>query len=320
MAPPPAAGAAPRKTPSKLQRYLKDECLEPHFGYLTMLASYFLGRMSTLHHYCVICDETHLFGHGSMLKPAVCTRELCCFSFQQYGVGSAGTKEIATATGVVDLLLCMIQVAVKSSRAKDIVKPFPMIFHHERQDTLILDPEKPDFEELKRILNCFPKMDVLCSTSEGPGHMKAVLDAAHPYAFALLSWVISSSRCHIVKLQDSQHIREMKTRHQFLLASASPEKEQLFQELKAEHGSFFAFHGSPIANWHSIMRTGLRNASGTKLQLHGAAHGAGIYLANNVCPSAHATLETLVVDGSLELCKKSIASSPHAYDNLLVVL
>eukprot|EP01094_Clydonella_sp_ATCC50884_P014158 TRINITY_DN244_c0_g1_i5.p1 TRINITY_DN244_c0_g1~~TRINITY_DN244_c0_g1_i5.p1 ORF type:complete len:289 (-),score=12.33 TRINITY_DN244_c0_g1_i5:166-1032(-) len=189
----------------------------------------------------------------------------------------------------------------------------PSILHPTSSLTWHLMEHGQDFEELKRILNCFPKMDVLCSTSEGPGHMKAVLDAAHPYAFALLSWVISSSRCHIVKLQDSQHIREMKTRHQFLLASASPEKEQLFQELKAEHGSFFAFHGSPIANWHSIMRTGymplplvpsllriaqdvhgvltlliqhrLRNASGTKLQLHGAAHGAGIYLANNASTS-----------------------------------
>ena len=109
----------------------------------------------------------------------------------------------------------------------------------------------------------------------------------------------------------------MQTHHQFLLLSASPEKEQRFQELKEKFGSFFAFHGSPIGNWHSIMRTGcvllsrikshrahgqttscaqhlatdaavltllrLRNASGSKLQLHGAAYGNGIYLADNVC-------------------------------------
>ena len=38
------------------------------------------------------------------------------------------------------------------------------------------------------------------------------------------------------------------------------------------------FHGSPVENWHAIMRTGLRNASGTNLQLNGAAKGKGIYI------------------------------------------
>ena len=38
------------------------------------------------------------------------------------------------------------------------------------------------------------------------------------------------------------------------------------------------FSGSHLENWHSIMRQGLINASGTKLQMHGAAHGSGIYL------------------------------------------
>lgn len=41
---------------------------------------------------------------------------------------------------------------------------------------------------------------------------------------------------------------------------------------------FFYFSGSHIENWHSIMRTGLINASGTKHQVHGSAYGKGIYL------------------------------------------
>ncbi len=38
------------------------------------------------------------------------------------------------------------------------------------------------------------------------------------------------------------------------------------------------YSGSHIENWHSIMRIGLINASGTKHQVHGAAYGNGIYL------------------------------------------
>ncbi len=36
--------------------------------------------------------------------------------------------------------------------------------------------------------------------------------------------------------------------------------------------------GLCVGHRHSILRHGLRNASGTKLQLNGAAYGAGIYL------------------------------------------
>ena len=53
------------------------------------------------------------------------------------------TSEVATATDVVDLLVNMIKVAAKSSRKELIVNPFPQVFHHERQDELVLDPKSP---------------------------------------------------------------------------------------------------------------------------------------------------------------------------------
>jgi len=77
----------------------------------------------------------------------------------------------------------------------------------------------------------------------------------------------------------------MQTKHQYLLLSAPPEKEERFRELKKTHGSTWAYHGSSIENWHSIMRRGLVNASGTKLQVNGAAYGSGIYLSPNASTS-----------------------------------
>jgi len=108
--------------------------------------------------------------------------------------------------------------------------------------------------------------------------MKSQLDKAHKYCFPLLQWVINSNRSHIEKIPESRHVKSMNTPHQYVLLSAPPEKEQEFNTLKAKHGTVFAFHGSPVENWHCILRTGLRNASGTKLQLNGAAYGSGIYL------------------------------------------
>lgn len=75
-----------------------------------------------------------------------------------------------------------------------------------------------------------------------------------------------------------QQLRFMHTPHQFLLISSPPSKEACFQAAKRDHGSTFAFHGSDMENWHSIVRNGLVNASNTKYQLHGAAYGNGIYL------------------------------------------
>lgn len=44
----------------------------------------------------------------------------------------------------------------------------------------------------------------------------------------------------------------------------------------------YLFHGSTLANWYSILRNGIKVFSGTGLMAHGAAHGKGIYLSDNL--------------------------------------
>jgi hypothetical protein len=67
------------------------------------------------------------------------------------------------------------------------------------------------------------------------------------------------------------------------MASSTPEKEAKFQALKRKgYKSVFAFHGSPLDCWHSIVRTGLKNVSRTTLQTTGAVYGAGIYISPNM--------------------------------------
>jgi ubiquitin-conjugating enzyme E2 Q len=74
---------------------------------------------------------------------------------------------------------------------------------------------------------------------------------------------------------------------QFRFAQGAPDKEQRFIDCVKEvaartgksHPTLFAWHGSPLANWHSIVRQGL-NYNET---LHGRAYGQGVYM------SAHCT-------------------------------
>jgi len=109
--------------------------------------------------------------------------------------------------------------------------------------------------------------------------LKDHMDKIDPLGYPLLRWILTSNRAHIAKLQDAEKISEMATSNQFLLLSSTPAREKRFQEEKKKKGSFFAFHGSAFNNWHSIMRTGLKNLSGTSLMSTGQAYGSGIYMA-----------------------------------------
>ncbi|KAI3377705.1 hypothetical protein L3Q82_008859 [Scortum barcoo] len=217
------------------------------YGFLVQIMKYSEQRIPTLNEYCVVCDEQHVFQNGSMLKPAVCTRELCVFSFYTLGVMSGAAEEVATGAEVVDLLVAMCRAALESPRKSIIFEPYPSVVDPNDPKTLAFNP-KGSYLEIKKQMD---KLDPL----------------AHP----LLQWIISSNRSHIVKLPLSRQLKFMHTSHQFLLLSSPPAKEARFRTAKKLYGSTFAFHGSHIENWHSVLRNGLVNASYTKLQLMDAS-------------------------------------------------
>jgi len=177
----------------------------------------------------------------------------------------------------VDLLVSMASVAANSSRAQMILEPYPLVFDPENPKVKALDPEHKNFATVIEILDKMPSVEMMTQAQDFVS-MKDTMDKAHRMCFPLLQWIITSNRSHIVQLQTGKYIKSMVTPHQYLLLSAPPEKEEKFNQSKKLHGSIFAFHGSSTENWHSILRKGLVNASGTKLQVNGAAHGAGIYL------------------------------------------
>ncbi|XP_071965677.1 protein mono-ADP-ribosyltransferase PARP6-like isoform X2 [Antedon mediterranea] len=249
-------------------------------GFLHQVYSYLRNRISSLNEYCVVCDEPHIFQNGYMLKPAVCERELCVFAFQTLGVMRNAAEDIAMGAEVVDLLVAMVSSAVKSKRKSLILDPYPMVVDPTNPKEFAFSPKKKDcagFQKIEKSLESFISIREMLATGD-PANMKKRMDIKDPNSYPLLQWIVSSNRSHIVKLPDSRQIKFMHTPHQFLLMTSPPSKEIIFSKAKLEHGSIFAFHGSHIENWHSILRKGLINASGTKYQLHGAAYGQGIYL------------------------------------------
>ncbi len=112
--------------------------------------------------------------------------------------------------------------------------------------------------------------------------LKAWKDRVTPAALGMLRWIIASNRSCIVQVdkvpgqaEDDGILSKVKLDQrisnvsdswvQFRFAQGSPDKEQRFLKalkdeltnLDANYPTLFAFHGSPVQNWHSIIRAGL---------------------------------------------------------------
>lgn len=59
----------------------------------------------------------------------------------------------------------------------------------------------------------------------------------------------------------------------------------------------YLYHGSPLQNWHSIMRNGLKVMSGTPLMTTGAVYGNGIYLSDSLLISYSYSRKTYATSG-----------------------
>ncbi|GFR93690.1 poly [ADP-ribose] polymerase [Elysia marginata] len=258
----------------------KNKAPSLEYGFLVQLYQYLSQRLLTLNNYCPICDCPHPFAQMSMLKPTVCHRDLCIFSFTTLGLMNGVVDSIAASPEVTDLLIQLTAYAALSKRQDIILTPYPAFVDPRKPNELAMHEECKDIYLLRTIINHLPQSEELfrCNGKE----TQKELEKRHPLCFPLLRWIIHSNRSYIVALPEHKQIKLMGTNHQFLMRSMPPLEEKQFIEKRKKHGSIFAFHGSPIENWHSIIREGLIVASGTRRQIHGAAYGKGIYLSPNL--------------------------------------
>lgn len=169
--------------------------------------------------------------------------------------------------------------------------------------------------------------------------------ASHPNvshsARTLLQWIVASNRSYILQVSpvegtkgDSNFIRHTKTRPQeeilgldsgyvqFRFAQGSPDKElrfhralsRLITQKARKYPTIFAWHGSKLSNWHSILRQGLDY---TQIQ-NGRAYGHGVYFSDRYETSAQYAQESLCWPNSalqaakvVSLCE--IVNSPEKF-------
>jgi hypothetical protein len=141
-----------------------------------------------------------------------------------------------------------------------------------------LNPQPPEYDEATalRLLQSLPSMEKLVAQCQTDRDLEKFAAAD---GLRLLRWILLSNRTHLMALPPGLQLTEFPCSHQFMAMLSSPESEELFSAIKAQVGSCYLWHGSSADRWHSILRTGLKNATGTALQQNGSARGPGIYMA-----------------------------------------
>ena len=116
------------------------------------------------------------------------------------------------------------------------------------------------------------------------GHkIKSKLDEIDGRLFPAVRWILCTFRGHLRYVDGSKPedcIPELHAQgfRQFVMTCTSASREAAFQTHARTFPVRNAFHGSPIANWHSILRNGLTFDK----VAHGRSYGNGIYLALDI--------------------------------------
>jgi ARTD15 N-terminal domain len=189
------------------------------------------------------------------------------------GISSLGSHEampfldlMARDPHAADLLVSMASAAAKCSdqtRRKLLLPTVPQQF---------CKPLKRDIDVLARTLDKLPPIAQLVPF-RNISKFIAEVDKRLP---ATLHWIVESFQGHLELLEANLMHSDW---HIFLLKPSTAEAKRGFGDRKRKAGgSLFAFHGSPFYNWHSILCSRLKNASGTPLQVRSMDYGEGIYL------------------------------------------
>ncbi|SPQ27607.1 af7102b5-66b2-4079-b283-868b21aaec68 [Thermothielavioides terrestris] len=255
--------------------------------------------------YCLRCHR-RLKEDFEALRPYVCADGLCLFQYMAMGLGPAIEHEILTEPYVVDLLVTCALPDQLGAEEDGIVD----VFLYDTDFDALSDVDKGI--AIRNILDTLPPiLDIEDWLADHPYSSIRDMDRISPAAASLLQWIVSSNRSCIFQVDRSREVagrwrgqigasagtlppagRGRNREHerilgmdgwvQFRFAQGSPDKELRFnralQEVAArkhmkENPTIFAWHGSRLSNWHSILRTGLDYRDVTS----GRAFGNGVY-------------------------------------------
>lgn len=247
------------------------------------------------HKHCIICGE--YLEYPSDI-PIACGNKTCQYKAEEMFVGDEIVMNtLKNSPEVFKFLIQSSIVAINSPHCETRLEPFPTRFlignskdRYIRGEFSSLSGVKinKDIARLRNLTKSFPNIE------KHTGSEQELKDFLGDDLYYLIRFIIKSNCTHLEPVnlfgeKQLQGIQQFKIRHSIDV------EENFNKKFNKEH--CFLFHGSSEENWHSILRNGLKNCSGTKLQSNGAAHGKGIYLSDNFTMSINYSRGSLCVFG-----------------------
>ncbi|KAF9007058.1 hypothetical protein BDQ17DRAFT_1351337 [Cyathus striatus] len=265
--------------------------------------SYLIRRLSLCTKYCIVCHNK-LNSDYEALKPYVCDSKLCSYQYFSLNRGPSLEYEIIHNPVTVDLLVSLAYVSAAEEAMDD---PLPVGLglrvppsQNQTSTNALVDFDDLDLLQMRKAI--VQLIDSLPPIQDMKKHLQRKVRAGKskpklkdcdpsvlPAAWTLLRWCVASCTAHLEDItseEESIHPLESKYR-QFRLTVGAPHAEAKFKSaiveaqnsnnLLKQYPVLYAFHGSPLKNWHSIIRHGLW----FKTIAHGRAYGHGVYLAKD---------------------------------------
>ena len=249
-----------------------------NWNIIIQIVHYFEQSILETNEKCIICNNDLKV---KSLKPYICDETLCTTIMDMYGFSFSLLEELKKNKEISSILITLLFYAVKSNRI-ELCFPENVSSQDGRLKFCTINSEgiqEKNVYLLKSVVQLIPTIEYMIVLSENKDTiLQNELNKIHPLIYPLLKWTFISFRGHLRKLSfEDKLIKHKEGIQEFVLQSGPVDINKQFEKLRNKYGSFWAWHGSSIANWHSILRNGLQVLSNTKYMTTGAVYGEGIY-------------------------------------------
>ena len=245
------------------------------------------SKTLSLTNFCVICQNPL---DSQSLEYIPCNQQSCLYKYEESTFGDIVIEKLQRDPDISMFLIKSAIEAITCNRKNDIFEPYPRYFLKNSTNNNVniergtLSKLKKvnydhlkDFDKLTNIISNF-NMDEMINIVPNIKSDQELMNILGKELYILLRFILLSCTVSI-KLEQSDEFMGLSNKEMKIYKIDNMFAEESFNKSKLP--TKYLFHGSNWSNWYSILRNGLKNCSGTKLMTAGAAHGAGIYLADD---------------------------------------